>query len=252
MEGRVRPLFATAFVHCSAVLLSMSLLAMSVSPAMAQSGSVVHFLDCATFTGHNTILYYFGYRNTTNQTIVIPHGDDNFVLPINHHGIQPTEFLPGEHHHVFGAAESGGDVHWFLINNGFVQSTLSTPSCTNHYKCYSVAGAKVNERVALLDQFDAHFGRAARETSVVSPALTCSPVRETRPPTGTEQGSSTSPTEPNVHLTCYTVLEKKPTVPEPRHTLPRVRVDNEFGDDQLLRVAQPKMLCVPSNKTIVP
>jgi hypothetical protein len=58
--------------------------------------------------------------------------------------------------------------------------------------------------------------------------------------------------EPSVYLTCSTVLERRPAVPEPRVTLPRVHVGNEFGDDQLLRVAPPKMLCVPSTKTIVP
>jgi hypothetical protein len=31
-----------------------------------------------------------------------------------------------------------------------------------------------------------------------------------------------------------------------------VQVDNELGDDQLWRVAQPRMLCLPSTKTIVP
>ena len=53
---------------------------------------------------------------------------------------------------------------------------------------------------------------------------------------------------PDVHLTCYEVkkLEGTPKF-EKRHVL----VQNQFGEDQILEVKKPKLLCVPSTKEII-
>jgi hypothetical protein len=235
---------------CSLTLVIVG--ALSAWPAMAQTGPLVPLLDCAQVVGDQAV-YHFGYRNPTTQTIeAIPGTDPNFFLPFPPERGQPSQYLPGEHHHVFTVTVPiTTALHWFLHEN--IVSTNEAPlaSCPTRYKCYSVTGARANEKVALLDRFDAHFGRTARETAVVSPAFVCNPVEVTRPATATEPATTIPAFEPGVHLACYTVLETKPKN-EPRPPLPRVRVDNELGDDQLWRVAQPKMLCVPSTTTIVP
>jgi hypothetical protein len=226
--------------------------ALSAWPAPAQAGPLVPLLSCTQVVGDQAV-YHFGYRNPTPHTIeAFPGTDPNFFLPFPPERGQPSQYLPGEHHHVFTVtAPIASALHWFLDDNILSAHDAPPASCHNRYKCYGVTGAKVNEKVALLDQFDAHFGRAARETAVVKPAFVCNPVEVTRPATATEPATTIPAFEPGVHLACYTVLETKPKN-EPRPPLPRVQVDNELGDDQLWRVAQPKMLCVPSTKAIVP
>jgi hypothetical protein len=238
--------------RCSLALVIVGVLSAWPAPAMAQTGPLVPLLNCAQVVGDHAV-YHFGYRNPTSQTIeAIPGTDPNFFLPFPPERGQPSQYLPGEHHNVFAITFPAAEqLTWFLQGNIVTTNNPLPASCQNRYKCYSVTGAKVNETVALLDQFDAHFGRAARETAVVKPAFVCNPVEVTRPAMATEPATTIPAFAPSVHLACYTVLETKPKN-EPKPPLPRVQVDNELGDDQLLRVAQPKMLCVPSTKTIVP
>lgn len=100
----------------------------------------------------------------------------------------------------------------------------------DHYKCYTVGPQTKFDRreVFLEDQF------AATDVTVLGPALLCNPVSKDR-------GDVSNPVD---HLVCYRIVE---TPRRPEHI--EVDVDNQFGDDQGLRVLNPHLLCVPSIKT---
>ena len=97
----------------------------------------------------------------------------------------------------------------------------------DHFKCYSVEGEKVNVDVTLGDQF------SSIETLVTYPRLLCTP------PDKDGGGIVNSET----HLVCYSIKEEH----EPAHDL-KVGVANQFGPDQVVKIKETKLLCVPSLK----
>ena len=58
----------------------------------------------------------------------------------------------------------------------------------------------------------------------------------------------TDAANPDVHLTCYEVKKLEGT---PKFEKQHVLVQNQFGEDQILEVKKPELLCVPSTKEII-
>jgi len=102
------------------------------------------------------------------------------------------------------------------------------PKDINHFSCYVVSnGTPVNAPVSLRDQFFTSNHKAAR------PYLFCNPVKKTH------NGMISPITNPDDHLTCYTMNR----VPYARD----VSLHNQFGDFTL-RTNNADILCVPTQK----
>ncbi len=106
---------------------------------------------------------------------------------------------------------------------------VSPPAAAlDHFKCYEAEGDDVVVTVDLEDQFGVEL-----QVLVGEPKLFCNPVDK--------NGEGIS--NPTVHLTCYEIEDKEG---EERV----VEVDNQFGV-QTLKVEEPELLCVPSEKISV-
>ncbi len=100
----------------------------------------------------------------------------------------------------------------------------------DHFKCYKVRGSGfAGLTVILTDQF------GSTQTSVIKPAHLCNPVDK----------NGEGIFDPETHLTCYKIQD------DPRFQRREVVVTNQFGEQTLL-VTAPSLLCVPSDKTVVP
>ncbi len=108
---------------------------------------------------------------------------------------------------------------------------VETPDAAalDHFKCYKAKGDRVNVIVDLEDQFGLESGVKVRE-----PKLFCNPVAKTHDGEVTEIG------DPTAHLTGYKIKDKGEKVKR------LVSVTNQFGDEQILTVKEPKRLLVPS------
>jgi hypothetical protein len=96
-----------------------------------------------------------------------------------------------------------------------------------HYQCYKVTGQSHPAVVKLRDQFG-----ASPNVKVLQPVYLCAPVAKGDESIGDEQ----------THLVCF--LDSG--IRTPNKT---VRVTNQFGA-QILKVATPAVLCVPSIKQL--
>jgi hypothetical protein len=120
-----------------------------------------------------------------------------------------------------------------------VISTFERPSAAfrplplNHFYCYRIATSlPVSETVKTQDQFDPRF----RKTRVGSPTHLCNPVRKIH-------NNVTSPIlYPNDHLVFYNIGAHK----EPAAL--KVRVNNQFGRQELEVYRPPEGLMVPTRK----
>jgi hypothetical protein len=121
----------------------------------------------------------------------------------------------------FQLAVPDGDLHF--------QTYVNVVPALDHFKCYEAEGRRVNVRVTLEDQ----FGVEPR-VLVGLPKFFCNPVDKN------DEGI----TNDTAHLTCYEIRgsDKQLTV----------SIQNQFGE-QSLRVQEPRLLCVPSEKiSVVP
>jgi hypothetical protein len=122
------------------------------------------------------------------------------------------------------------------------------PERLDHFKCHLVEGPSVNVPVGLVDQFDSEGVRVGR------PLLLCNPTVKIHgeTPTGsaadvTLEDNITPITNPTAHLVCYRIISPV-TPPSIAPVPPRaVQVLNQFDKD-VIKVAQPILLCVPSFK----
>jgi hypothetical protein len=111
----------------------------------------------------------------------------------------------------------------------YAQAPSPNPPGINpaHYQCYKVAGQSPPIVVRLLDQFG-----TSPNVRVPQPVFLCTPVGKNGEPISDER----------THLVCFADSGVRP----PNRT---VRVTNQFGT-QILRVATPATLCVPSLKQV--
>jgi ethanolamine utilization microcompartment shell protein EutS len=120
----------------------------------------------------------------------------------------------------------------------------------DHYQCYDAKpGEKVEHREVLLED---QFG--SRTVTLKRPKLICAPViKDVDPdnPVGTFPDDLRNSID---HLVCYEIHERhgKGSKHEDGHHNDRheVLVDNQFGE-QHLTVKKPRLLCVPSLKTVL-
>jgi hypothetical protein len=105
------------------------------------------------------------------------------------------------------------------------------PSRLDHFKCYSVKGDLLEERVRLRDQFHRFF------TTVLEPKLLCNPVEKVH-------GDRVTPIRnPSAHLVCYRIASE----PFDRSRQQVVESRNQFGREEV-RAVRARMLCAPSLK----
>ena len=111
------------------------------------------------------------------------------------------------------------------------------PFSTDHFKCYpNQRSSVVNQFVQLRDQFDDLVMELPPSVLVGMPAIFCNPVKKTD-----ASGAVTDITNPDSHLTMYTILS--PGLPRP---LP-LKVRNQFGEQEL-SVFGAVLLAVPTQK----
>lgn len=102
------------------------------------------------------------------------------------------------------------------------------PKALNHFSCYAVAnGPVLNVPIGLSDQF------FPSRHQIMRPLLFCNPVEKTH------NGVVTPITDPDDHLTCYTIT-RVPFVKD-------VTLHNQFGD-LLFRSSYTDLACVPTRK----
>ncbi len=169
----------------------------------------------------------------------------NIFDPAGHLKRYRIEPLPGQPafvpldvlvHNQFGAQNLSVKAPLAL----FVPSKLrhqTKPAALDHFKCYSVSGQAVNQKVKLKDQFDVQEARVER-------AMVGRPVTLCNPTTKTVDGLTTPVGNPEWHLVCYAIDTQKF---KPR----RVVVINQFGKE-VVTVVAPVQLCVPSLKLVLP
>lgn len=105
------------------------------------------------------------------------------------------------------------------------------PQNLDHFECYRVQGAAVNQTVDLRDEF-----KQASGLVVGKPVLLCNPTRKIH------NGQTYEIKHPEAHLVCYQVT--------------KVRVNRQINtqtqfQQALLTVKNPKLLCAPSQKAII-
>ncbi len=128
------------------------------------------------------------------------------------------------------------------------------PEGLDHFKCYVVSGNPLNIPLGLVDQFDKEQVRVGR------PVLLCNPTvkihGESAAGTADDvrlEDNRTDPTNATAHLVCYRIISPAPLpttsslAATPRERA--VQVLNQF-DKEIIKVAEPVLLCVPSTKTI--
>jgi hypothetical protein len=98
------------------------------------------------------------------------------------------------------------------------------PITLDHFKCYRVKGKRVDQTVALEDQFGVE-----PQVTVRKPMLFCNPV--------SKNGEEIK--DPTARLTCYELPEDD--------VEDEVKVANQFGL-QTLQVDRSKLLCLPSEE----
>ena len=102
------------------------------------------------------------------------------------------------------------------------------PKALNHFSCYAVAaGPVLNVPIGLSDQF------FQSKHQIMRPTFFCNPVQKTH------NGVVTPITNPNDHLTCYTITK----VPFVR----QVTLHNQFGNPRF-QSSYTDMACVPTIK----
>ena len=108
----------------------------------------------------------------------------------------------------------------------------------DHFNCYKVTPVVPFGplTLSLEDQFEDLTRR------VLSPVLICAPVDKFIPGNG---GTETNLSGP--HLTCYQMLP----VLVPNFVQRKVRVNNQFGSQDLTVTARNNLLCVPSDKCVL-
>jgi len=115
-----------------------------------------------------------------------------------------------------------GQPQWLAVPTR--KDQLPPPSNLDHFKCYSVKGASLNQVVTLEDQFELD-----KNFVVLKPLRLCNPVRKQH------GGIVTEITNPEAHLVCYDVARPLQAV-------------NQFGTENLL--VRKMTLCVPSTKRL--
>jgi hypothetical protein len=115
-----------------------------LSPVPTQGLGVAPFFDGWYANSDGTTTFSFGYSNMNEDLVEIPLGSDNFIVPKEYDGRQPTAFVPVVSDSPTGAARRGrdrergvftvtvpagfrGDVVWTLRHGG---QTLRVPART--------------------------------------------------------------------------------------------------------------------------
>jgi hypothetical protein len=94
----------------------------AIASARAQTQAIIPHLDCIEPTYSNgvpTSIFraYFGYTNTTSNSIVIQQGLNNFLLPPAAQNRPTITFLPGRHEKSFSAEFTyPNSLTWFVQN----------------------------------------------------------------------------------------------------------------------------------------
>jgi hypothetical protein len=109
------------------------------------------------------------------------------------------------------------------------QKTVPPTPPLDHFKCYTAEGPGLIEVYTYLEnQFGSYY-----DVPVFAPIMFCNPVDKVH-------GTITTSSNPDNHLTVYAIGEGSQWWD--------VTINNQFGDDQVLRVTGPVALAVPTQK----
>ncbi|MEQ8406807.1 MAG: hypothetical protein RKH07_00840 [Gammaproteobacteria bacterium] len=91
-------------------------------PSASQGIPVIPFMEGWYDNADGSITVSFGYHNRNKENIVVPKGDNNFIVPAAMNGMQPEVYFPGRHHGVFAVTipmdREDETVWWHLISAG--------------------------------------------------------------------------------------------------------------------------------------
>jgi hypothetical protein len=85
------------------------LLAIPTTAMAAPAPTVTPVVDCVRVQPDGSFTAVWGYTNSSNSTVTIPRGANNYMWPSNYDGKQPDTFAPGT---VYGAYESAPMAQW--------------------------------------------------------------------------------------------------------------------------------------------
>jgi len=164
---------------------------------------------------------------------------------MRHNGVITPIMNPDDHMTLHQTGPQPLVTREVKINNQFGEQVLTTqdarvlavptkkdphgpPKALNHFSCYAVAnGPVLNVPIGLSDQFFPSQHRIMR------PLLFCNPVQKIH------NGVVTPITNPDDHLTCYTIT-KAPFTKD-------VTLHNQFGDPRF-QSSYTDLACVPTQK----
>jgi hypothetical protein len=106
---------------------STTTLAHSVQHPEKNRKKIIPLVECVADRGSDRVAL-FGYRNISNETIVVPPGHRNNVEPRVGAAELPSVFLPGEHRNVFSVAFSSKNLIW-QIGGVVAHVDKRTPIC---------------------------------------------------------------------------------------------------------------------------
>lgn len=162
-----------------------------------------------------------------------------------HNGVVTPIINPDDHLTLIQTGPQPLVTREVTIQNQFGQQVLTTqdahflgvptqkdphgpPQSLNHFSCYSVSnGPVLNVPIGLSDQFFQSKHRLMR------PIMFCNPVQKTH------NGVVTPITNPNDHLTCYTITRA--------NFVRQVTLHNQFGDPRF-ESSYADLTCVPTQK----
>ena len=118
----------------------------------------------------------------------------------------------------------------------------------DHYECYQARPDEGEENVRREVLLEDQFGKAT--VTVKDPQLICTPVVKNADPGKAVLKFPDDLRNPIDHLVCYSIREGDSGGDREGSERREVSVDNQFGK-QSLEIAKPRLLCVPSLKTLV-
>jgi hypothetical protein len=106
----------------------------------------------------------------------------------------------------------------------------------SHFTCYEASGKRVNVSATLDDQFH------SEAVLIHAPALFCNPATKRR-----AGFDDVEPETDEEHLACYKITPSE----APPANFSTVEIDNQFDQNETLRIGPSKLVCLPSTKRVL-
>ena len=271
--------FAMTALRCVSTTLAAALvLLLSHATASAQAGLGLDHFKCYRVTEGTPANDFvklqdqFDGANLEHVLVGNPILFCNPVKKITSTGQETRILNENNHLKMYFVAPTTAQTRTVIVRNQFTGTALTSlvvsqplilavptqkqphdpPEKLDHFKCHLVVeGQPVNVAVGLVDQFDRELVLVGR------PLLLCNPTVKVHgeTPAGSAddvrlEETVTPITNPDAHLVCYRIISPVGTPSTaPLAQNRAVKVLNQF-DREIIKLAQPILLCVPSTKQV--